>query len=162
MIKKLSSAELELVSGLAYSIWPVVYSKMISQEQITYMLKWMYAEDTLKLAYNSGDSFFAFYVNNNAVGFLHLHPEENTLKLEKIYILPDFHSRGIGEKLISFCVKFAREKNFNEIRLQVNRENPAVNFYLHLDFVIDRKLDVDIGGGFFMNDYEMKKLIQKN
>jgi len=39
----------------------------------------------------------------------------------------------------------------------VNRENKAVDFYRHLGFEVALVEDIDIGNGYFMNDYEMKK-----
>ena len=43
------------------------------------------------------------------------------------------------------------------IELNVNRQNPAVDFYLHMGMHIDRQGDFPIGNGYFMNDYIMKK-----
>jgi hypothetical protein len=40
--------------------------------------------------------------------------------------------------------------------LFVNRTNPAVIFYKIKGFYIDQEIDLDIGNGYFMNDYLMK------
>lgn len=159
MIKPITYNDLEIVSTLAYKIWPVVYKEMISQDQISYMLNWMYARETLQKAHNSGDFFYAYYQEKEAVGFIHLHPKHEVLKLQKIYILPEFQNEGIGREFIHFCNTFCQQNNFKELELQVNRENTAVNFYLKNGFTIVMEKDFDIGNGYTMNDYIMKKKI---
>ncbi|MFM8242888.1 MAG: hypothetical protein ACKN86_08800, partial [Crocinitomicaceae bacterium] len=74
MIKPIAYKDLEIVSDLAYKIWPVVYKDMITQDQISYMLNWMYARETLQNAHISGDYFYAYYREEEAVGFMHLQP----------------------------------------------------------------------------------------
>ena len=39
------------------------------------------------------------------------------------------------------------------LELNVNRLNSAINFYKKLGFEIIQEEDIDIGNGFFMNDY---------
>jgi hypothetical protein len=41
----------------------------------------------------------------------------------------------------------------------VNRYNPAKDFYGKRGFTIVYTEDIDIGGGYFMNDYVMRKVI---
>ena len=41
------------------------------------------------------------------------------------------------------------------IELNVNRNNPAINFYSRFGFKILRQGDFHIGNGFYMNDYIM-------
>ena len=159
MIKPIAYNDLEIVRNLAYKIWPVVYKEMISQDQISYMLNWMYAKETLQNAHISGDFFYAYYREEEAVGFIHLHPNQNTMKLQKIYILPEYQKLGIGKIFIGFCERLCRDKRFEELELQVNRENSAVNFYLKNGFTIIKEEDFDIGNGFLMNDFIMKKKI---
>ncbi|MFM7473989.1 MAG: GNAT family N-acetyltransferase [Crocinitomicaceae bacterium] len=159
MIKLIAYNDLEIVSDLAYKIWPVVYKNMISQDQISYMLNWKYSRETLQNAHISGDYFYAYYREEEAVGFIHLQPNHEVLKLQKIYILPEFQKKGIGREFINFCNIFCQQNNFKELELQVNRENPAVFFYLKNGFSIFKEEDFDIGNGYYMNDYIMKKEI---
>ncbi|MBM3430673.1 MAG: GNAT family N-acetyltransferase [Bacteroidetes bacterium] len=159
MIKPIAYNDLEIVRNLAYKIWPLVYKDMISQDQITYMLNWMYAKETLQNAHISGDFFYAYYREEEAVGFIHLQPNHEVLKLQKIYILPEFQKEGIGREFINFCNNFCQQNNFKELELQVNRENSAVSFYLKNGFSIFKEEDFDIGNGFLMNDFIMKKRI---
>jgi ribosomal protein S18 acetylase RimI-like enzyme len=40
--------------------------------------------------------------------------------------------------------------------LNVNRENPALGFYKKKGFEVIKTEDIDIGNGYFMNDYVMR------
>ena len=42
-----------------------------------------------------------------------------------------------------------------QLDLFVNRTNPAVHFYKKRVFIVE-EVDLDIGNGYFMNDYRMK------
>jgi ribosomal protein S18 acetylase RimI-like enzyme len=45
------------------------------------------------------------------------------------------------------------------LQLNVNRNNPAKIFYEKLGFAVLNEEDIDIGNGYFMNDYVMQKMI---
>lgn len=160
MIKKLSRDELGTVHDLAHVIWPLVYSKMITAEQMNYMLQWMYDPAHLAVKYDNGDLFFTYQVDAMDIGYLHLEPiGSDVLKIQKVYVHPDFHGRGIGRELIIFTEHIARQQGRDALELQVNRGNPALQFYQHLGFSIVDEQDFDIGQGFFMNDFVMRKVI---
>jgi len=42
----------------------------------------------------------------------------------------------------------------------VNRQNNAKNFYEKLGFVVIKEEDIDIGNGYFMNDYVMEMMLR--
>ena len=161
MIRQLHRSELKVVQDLAYEIWPLVYSEMISREQMKYMLDWMYHLDVLTAKFDNGDLFFSYSIDNNAIGYLHLELiDEKTIKVQKIYVHPDFHGRGIGRELIQKAVNIAQAQGRSNLELQVNRTNSAVRFYKQLGFSIIDEKDFDIGNGYFMNDYVMRFIIR--
>jgi hypothetical protein len=45
------------------------------------------------------------------------------------------------------------------LELNVNRHNPATVFYQKMGFEIVYSEDIDIGQGFWMNDYVMRKTL---
>mgnify|MGYP003346540595 CR=1 FL=1 len=157
MLKILSRPELTIIRDLAHAIWPLVYSKMISREQMDYMLEWMYHPDVLASKFDKGDSFYIMERAGMNVAYLHLEPAgEFAVKVQKLYVHPDHHGQGIGRELMLFAVNFAREQGRSLLELQVNRTNPAVAFYRKLGFEIVDEQDFDIGNGYFMNDYVMQ------
>ncbi|MGZ8545109.1 MAG: GNAT family N-acetyltransferase, partial [Flavisolibacter sp.] len=50
-------------------------------------------------------------------------------------------------------------KGATVLRLNVNRNNSARSFYEKLGFEMIGEEDIDIGNGYFMNDYVMEKKI---
>ena len=44
--------------------------------------------------------------------------------------------------------------------LNVNRQNKAKFFYEKLGFTVIKEEDIDIGNGYFMNDYVMEKRLK--
>jgi len=73
--------------------------------------------------------------------------------IHKWYVDPFIHGKGIGRKLFSHIFD---NVNFKTIRLTVNRQNiKTINFYFKLGFVIEKVVDIDIGEGYIMDDFQM-------
>ncbi len=165
MIQIIAAAkdDISVIQSLAYSIWPVVYKEMITEEQINYMLENRYSKQALEEQMNAGQQFFIAREDNNYLGYAGVAPTEteNMYKLEKLYVLPDNHKKGVGSILLDAVELFTTQKGGSELILQVNRSNAAVGFYKKKGFVIDREADVEIGNGFYMNDYFMVKKFVK-
>ena len=81
--------------------------------------------------------------------------EQSKLKINKLYVLPSFHGKGIGKKLIEKSIERAEFTGVKQIYLQVNKDNKAVEFYKKVGFHIEKEAIFDIGHGFVMDDYIM-------
>lgn len=159
-IHRLQKSQLQIVRDLAHKIWPSTYSSIISQEQISYMLNWMYNIETLENSYDTNHAFFAVFDGDEPLGFIDLeldNPEQYWMKLQKIYVLPEKQKLGVGLALMDYTFLFAHENGMKHITLQVNRTNKAVSFYERLGFYVADEQDFDIGNGYFMNDFVMQK-----
>ncbi|MBC7534108.1 MAG: GNAT family N-acetyltransferase, partial [Ferruginibacter sp.] len=64
--------------------------------------------------------------------------------------------KGTGRSLVNYIVNEIKKIGGQILELNVNRHNPAVSFYNKMGFVIAREENIDIGNGFFMNDYVME------
>jgi len=78
-------------------------------------------------------------------------------KLHKLYVLTSSQGYGAGRFMLDKILEDIKQRNGKTLILNVNRNNPALHFYLKLGFIISGEEDIDIGNGFFMNDYIMKK-----
>ncbi len=156
-----STNDIPVIQSLAYSIWPIVYIDIITLEQINYMLETRYSKQALEEQMNAGQQFFLAEEDNIYLGYAGVAPTEteSLYKLEKLYVVPDNHKKGIGNILLEAVEQFTAEKGGNELTLQVNRSNAAVGFYKKMGFIIDKEADVEIGNGYYMNDYFMVKKI---
>ena len=162
-IQKASLADIDHIQIMAHSIWHEVYKDMITYNQIEYMLDTIYNHAMLEKQMKEGQQFFLAIENGLYIGYAAVAPtlREDTFKLEKLYVKPDIHKRGIGKKLLQAVEKYTKLHNGKTITLQVNRKNKAVGFYQKMNFIIDKETDVSIGNGYYMNDYIMIKTLIK-
>lgn len=131
---------------------------MISQEQIKYMLEWMYNLKQLEQNFDNGHEFIVLREQEENIGFasFEIKNEKSYIRLHKLYVNPKQHHKGSGRRLLEFIYSVGHEYKLNSLDLFVNRTNPAVNFYQKIGFEIEESVDLDIGNGYFMNDYRMK------
>lgn len=150
---------LPLVQNIAQLTWPVAYGQIISAAQLEYMLERMYHLEALAAQLAAGQNFLLTYSGEDPIGFasyeLHYHQEPIT-KLHKLYVLPTAQGLGAGRALLQEVARRAVAAGCPTVRLNVNRANPAIHFYQKMGWQIVATADIDIGQGFFMNDYVME------
>jgi GNAT superfamily N-acetyltransferase len=104
-----------------------------------------------------GHHFYVLTEQEKTIGFIDVEKINDTkTKLHKIYLLPDRQGKNYGKLLINFAIEKAKENKSAALQLNVNRHNKAKNFYEKHGFVIKHEEDIDIGNGFYMNDYAME------
>lgn len=157
-IRNASEKDVKLIRTLALQIWPRAYSKILSKEKINYMLDLFYRESSLLKQMQDQHKFILVYNSGHPIGFASYSEIEHTVfKLQKIYMLSLQQGRGSGRFVIDYIIKDILAKGATALRLNVNRQNTARIFYEKLDFKMIGEEDVDIGNGFFMNDFIMEK-----
>ena len=150
--------DIALIRKLTFQVWPQTYAAILTSEQIDYMLDMMYSDDALKKQMANGSQFLIVYNNDEPVGFAAIIDKgSNIFKLDKIYILPSQQGKGTGKFLLDHIIEEIKNKKAKALQLQVNRYNNARSFYEKLGFVVLYEADLDIGNGYFMNDYVMEK-----
>jgi GNAT superfamily N-acetyltransferase len=157
-IVELSSKEAHIIHDLAHLIWPETFKDILSPEQLSYMLNWMYSIETLQQQMAKGHRFFVIKENQEPLGFIGIevnHPLQGQLKIHKLYVLPNLQGKGLGKQLIDFVAQLAKEQQIKLLTLNVNRFNKAVDFYTHIGFTIAFEENIDIGNGYLMEDYVM-------
>ena len=153
-----SGTDIPLIRNLTFRIWPHTYAAILSQQQIDYMLEWMYSEASLQQQMNEGAQFILVFDGGKPVGFASFQEmEAGIYKLHKIYILALKQGKGAGRFVMDYIINEISRKSATALQLQVNRHNKAIDFYLKLGYTIIKEADFDIGGGFFMNDFVMEK-----
>ncbi|MNQ75341.1 putative acetyltransferase [compost metagenome] len=71
--------------------------------------------------------------------------------------MPETQGKGIGKKVIDEIAELALDNNSTSLILNVNRFNTALGFYKKIGFEIVDEVNIDIGKGYLMEDYVMKK-----
>ncbi len=157
--------DLSAVAELAGVVWRKHYPGIITPEQIEYMLARGYARDALRrFLTEDGAGLDLAYVRDRFAGFAAYHrtehPEE--LKLDKLYVHQEFHSRGVGRRLIEATAAAALAQQRATLVLNVNKNNvQAISAYQRNGFAVREAVVVDIGGGFVMDDYVMAKQLPR-
>lgn len=153
-----------MIRSLIHRIWKPTYREILSEEQMDYMLDMMYRRDVLLAQMHAGHVFLIITEDNAPVGFAgyecNYKGEKGSCKLHKIYVLPETQGKGIGKILLHTVAEKAREAGQQRLLLNVNRYNKAKDFYAKLGFKIVAEEDIDIGNGYFMNDYLMLLALQ--
>ena len=160
LLRKAKEQDIEAIQNIANSTWYNTYADYLSAEQIEYMLDKMYDKGVLLYQLQEGQIFLIAEEAQRDVGFAGFSVsdrESNCYKLHKLYVLPEMHGRGVGKLLLNEVVSQVRNLGGKSLELNVNRNNKAADFYKAAGFEIKKSVDLDIGEGFFMNDYLMER-----
>ncbi len=153
--------DIPIINSLAYSIWPVAYKEILSKDQMDYMLDLFYSPSSLQQQIQQlRHQFLILYFKDDPAGFASYSTKDNLkdiYKLHKLYVLTNHQGAGLGKSLLHEVIKLAKAEGGEFLQLNVNRNNKALQFYLINDFKIISEEDINIGKGYFMNDYIMQK-----
>lgn len=158
-ITALRPEEAEALAELAGRIWRHNYPGILSPEQIDYMLTRRYHPPLIRQQLARGDHWDVAREGATLLAFAHsFHLEGGAVKLDKLYVHPDWQRQGLGAQLLARIEARALTHGRSHLLLRVNRQNTqAINAYRKYGFSIAREVVEDIGGGFVMDDYVMIK-----
>lgn len=158
-IRKAKEQDLEIIRDIAAGTWPYAYLDIIGQAQIDYMLEKMYNRGELLKQLMEGHTFLIAEDGQHQYGFAGysiINHDEQIYKLHKLYVLPSAHGKGIGKILINEVFNLVKDAGASALQLNVNKHNKAKDFYLKGGFTIKESVKLDIGDGYFMDDYVME------
>lgn len=162
MIRIATLDDIPVIQQIAYKTWPSTYGAIISEDQIKYMLDLMYSTESLVQQMSKGHQFYLFESdiaqrdNNEVLGFASVSNElEGDFKLNKLYIIPLAHKTGAGKALLTAVKAYAKENGGKQLILQVNKQNPAIEFYKKQGLSILSENVFELEKGFVMDDYIM-------
>ena len=85
---------------------------------------------------NSIDDYSVIFENNQKVGYVSVHKEENMWELDDFYILEVYRGRGIGSQVLEYIVK-----KYDRIFLYVFKENiGAISLYEKYGFKVVKEV----------------------
>lgn len=157
-IRKATKDDCPQIRQLAEQIFPATYKEIISQEQIDFMMDWMYSISNLNKQMDDGHIYFLAYRETAPVGYVSVEQQDKDLfHLQKIYVLGSEQGTDCGKFLFTEAVKYIKTVHPAPctMELNVNRENRAIRFYEYMGMHKARQGDFSIGNGYFMNDYIM-------
>jgi diamine N-acetyltransferase len=161
--------QLAAVAGLAHEIWYEYYVPLIGRAQVDYMVSRFQSSEAMAQQIREDYEYFLIQRGTvrhgpaagqgRSIGYCAVQPQpaESSLFLSKLYLLRDARGAGTGRECMEFIEQLARRRGLTLLWLTVNKGNPAVKAYERLGFRIAADLVMDIGAGFFMDDYRMEK-----
>jgi len=159
VLRNAKEEDLPVVQAIGTATFGPTYTHLLGQEQVDYMLGQFYSIAALRDQLIEGHIFIIAQLNSKDVAFASysvIEKEYRIVKLHKLYVLPDAHGKGLGKFLINEIRNKALEAGARGLQLNVNRYNKAKDFYEKAGFIIKETVDIEIGNGYFMNDYVME------
>jgi len=162
-ISAVGAADVPAICALAREIWYQHYPGIITVRQIDYMLDQRYRPALILQQIASGRAWWdKIEVDGGLAGFAHYEPgsKPGSMKLDKIYLHSRYRGKGYGSALLAHVEAASRGKGMHTLYLQVNKSNSkSIAVYRRNGFEVAASIRVDIGGGFFMDDYVMEKAV---
>ena len=156
-IIKIKNSEIPTVQKLAREIWDEHYIKILSQEQIDYMLDKFYSSEKIASEIEEGIIWEMLWNEKNPIGYLVCKLESDKLYISKIYLKAETRGKGLGKFLLNRAKKLAKHNQKKSIYLNVNKYNSdSIAFYERNGFVKIDEGVFDIGNGFVMDDFIME------
>jgi GNAT superfamily N-acetyltransferase len=163
-IGPLAESDLKAVCTLAREIWYQHYPGIITVSQIEYMLDQRYRPDAIRAQISTGEAWwFGVWVGSELAGFAACEAGAgaSSMKLDKLYVHLRHRGQGHGTALIRHVEAFAAEHGCDELYLQVNKYNSqSIKAYLRNGFAVSDAIKMEIGSGFVMDDYIMRKRLK--
>lgn len=141
------------MSEMATEIVREHFDSIIGKHQNDYMIEKFQTVAAIRSQLEQGSQYYFVIKNGRRIGFLAYYPKALCMYLSKIYLYKEERGKGNFRKMLDFIIRKAQEKKLPCIELNVNKNNNAALAYEKLGFKIIRSEKIDIGGGFYMDDY---------
>lgn len=145
ILKQIGIENVEQLQKIAKQTFFDTFSPDNTEENMAeYMAKGFTIEKLTAEIKNENSEFFFALSDEEAVGYLKINfrdaqtelQDNDSLEIERIYVLKDFHGKKVGQILYKKALEIAKDKNLGYVWLGVWEENRrAVQFYRKNGFV---------------------------
>lgn len=144
-IKSVSLSDLEQLQQIGRQTFAETFSADNSEENMKRYLEEGFSTKKLKAELSDKSSEFYFAIlDNRVIGYLKINfgetqteiKSENSLEIERIYVLKEYHGKKVGQMLYEKAMQLSRQKGVDYVWLGVWEKNPrAISFYEKNGFV---------------------------
>ena len=137
---------LEQLTDIARRSFLQAYPQNTDHENMELYLKRTFTESAFKKQLLNPEAiFYLMKFKNEISGYAKLRwdraidhfKNEKAIELERLYFLNEFKGKGLGSKLLQFCIDFSVNKNFKWMWLLVWEENVSgIQFYKKKGFEV--------------------------
>lgn len=170
-IKSITTNDVEKLQEVSRETFKDTFDDYTAPDDMKRFLKEDYETSKLiKEIENPNSRFFFLMVGNEVAGYLKInvgdaqteHLKENALEVERIYLLPSFQHKGLGNVLLDYAEDTARKEDYDYMWLGVYEKNiNAQHFYKHHGFEKVSEHTFQVGSDPQTDWLLLKKLQQK-
>ena len=153
--EKATIADIPLLQKLSKEVFYETYKNAHTNEEIDYMYTNMYNTETLTKEITGSVEYFIVSKDTTPCGYFSVEKEATLCNLHKIYVVLQYQHQHIGNYMMERIFEWAKQHNCDTIELQVNKINPAIEFYKKHHFDIEKEFNENIGNNTFMYGYYM-------
>ncbi|WP_459212099.1 GNAT family N-acetyltransferase [Aquimarina rhabdastrellae] len=138
-LRKLTIDDVDQLQKIGIQTFSDTFSPMNTEENMKRYLDREFSLDKLKTELVDKNSEFYFVeLENKVIGYLKVNlgraqteiQNENTLEIQRIYVLKDFYGKKIGQLMYEKAIAIAKQKKVDYVWLGVWEENHrAISFY---------------------------------
>ncbi|WP_348810975.1 GNAT family N-acetyltransferase [Flavobacterium maritimum] len=164
-IRKATIADLETIQSISQKTFMETFAAVNTPENIDNYNQQSFNLEQLTSEINNPDSqYYLAFSESEAVGYLKINfgkaqteeGKENSLEIQRIYVLQAFHGKKLGQLLVDKAIAVAQQTAVDYIWLGVWEENHrALQFYNKNGFVVFDKHIFTMG-----NDQQTDLLMQ--
>ena len=144
-IKPIDLSDIVQLQTIGKQTFIETFAEVNAKENMeTYLAKEFTTEKLTEELINPNSRFYFAMLNDKVIGYLKLNFSEaqtelknnNTLEIERIYVLKEFHGKQVGQLLYNQALIIATQTKAHYVWLGVWEENPrAISFYKKNGFV---------------------------
>lgn len=154
-IRKISLTDIEKLREIGRLTFSETFTLDNSEENINDYLESAFSIERLKIQLTAKNSEFYFAeIEGNVIGYLKVNVGDsqtemklnNSLEIERIYVLKEFHGKNIGQVLLEKAIQIARIQGNDLVWLGVWEQNSrAIRFYVKNGFEVFDKHNFILG-----------------
>ncbi len=155
-----TESDIALVAAAARRIWKEHFPSIIGEAQTSYMVQRFQSEDAIREQMGFGYTYYIITQGGEMLGYTAVvrSDGEPSLMLSKLYVFREHRGYGVGRATLEVIEGTARVEGFTSVVLTVNRHNTSsIAAYRSFGFSIETAVVQDIGAGFVMDDFVMRK-----
>ena len=138
-IKKVSLEEIEQLQEIGRFTFTETFAAENREENMRAYLEEGFSTDKLRSELtNKNTAFYFAVIDGKITGYLKINfgqaqteiKDDNSLEIERIYVLKEFHGKKVGQKLYEKAMEIAKRRGVDYVWLGVWEKNPrAIRFY---------------------------------
>ena len=166
-IYKVGLEAIPTIERLSSEIWRKVYPAIVPLGQIEYLLnEWHRPQALTDQMTKQGHQFLIIDWDNEPIGYASYVVKDTNdptrYRLNKLYIQPEVHGKGIGKSIIRYIAEQVMPLGCTVLELNVHKRNPAVGFYKRMGFEVIQDIVTEIEHGYLLDDFIMELDLIKN